>query len=569
MAMEEEIREYALKNAVSHGGEAQQKAVISKLLGQNPELRKNAKDIIPTVIRIINEVNSLGPEEQRRLVEDMDPEFFVSEKKEKRGLPPLPDAEMGKVTTRLPPEPNGYPHIGHGLSFYFNYYYARKYDGTVILRFDDTNPKAEKTEYYDAIKKDLKWLGLSWEREHNMSDDMEKYYAYAEGLIKKGKAYICGCDPEKVSKLRFNKQTCECQHKTVEENLEEWREMPDLGEGSRVLRLRGNVASQNTAMRDPTLFRVIRHAHPIQGDRYTVWPVYDFACSIEDSILGITHVLRSNEFTLRIELQDYIRNVLCLRCPITIQYSRFTIRGSPTSKRLIRPLIEEKVVKGWDDPRLVTLRGLERRGIVPQTVYELAKEMGLSTAEPEIDWSLIESINRKLIDPVAKRFFFAEAPVPVKIDGFGGREVSLRMHPDEDLGERRMRVTDKVFIPGNDAAQLAVGETLRLKDLCNIRVKELSGGAIEAEAAPDDMDLRSLKKVQWVPEENVVVNVIVPSSLYVGDDINEDSLRETGGLGESSIGGLALGEIVQFERFGFVRVDSKDDGKVTVVLAHK
>jgi len=567
--MEDEIREHALKNAVSHGGEAQLKAVISKLLGQNPELRKRAKEIMPDVIKIINEVNSLGVDEQRRLVAEMDPDFFFQEKKEKRGLPPLPDAEQGKVITRLPPEPNGYPHIGHGLSFYFNYYYARKYDGEVILRFDDTNPKKERSEFYEAIKRDLKWLGLSWEREHNMSDDMEKYYGYAEELIRNGRAYVCGCDPEKVSKLRFNKQTCECQQKEVGENLELWRSMPDLEEGSLVLRLKGDTGSQNTAMRDPTLFRIIRHEHPIQGDRYTVWPVYDFACSIEDSILGITHVLRSNEFTLRIELQDYIRGLLELRCPITIQYSRFTIRGSPTSKRLIRPLIDEMLVEGWDDPRLVTLRGLERRGIVPETVHELAKEMGLSTAEPEIDWSLIESINRKLIDPVAKRFFFVEDPIEIIVEGLDDMDVLLRMHPEKDLGNRAMKVKDRVFISGNDARQLNVGETLRLKDLCNIKITAVGGNAVKAELAPEDMDLRSLRKVQWVPEDNVSIKVISPSSLYKGKELNTNSLNVISGLGEPSVARIGIGEIVQFERFGFVRIDSKEGDMITAILAHK
>lgn len=568
-AMDEEIREHALKNAVSHGGVAEQKAVISKLLGQNPGLREKAKEVIPHVMRIISEVNSLGAEEQRRLVEEIDPNFFVAEKKEKRRLPPLPGAEMGKVITRLPPEPNGYPHIGHGLSFYFNYYYAREYDGEVILRFDDTNPKAEKAEYYDAIKKDLKWLGLSWEREHNMSDDMAAYYDYAERLIRMGKAYMCGCDPEKVSKLRFNKCTCNCQQKSVDENIEQWLGMSGMEEGSMALRLRGDVTSQNTAMRDPTLFRVIRHPHPVQGDKYTVWPVYDFACSIEDSILGVTHVLRSNEFALRIELQDYIRGLLELRSPITMQYSRFTIRGSPTSKRLIRPLIEEKVVEGWDDPRLVTLRGLKRRGIIPETVHELAKEMGLSTAEPEIDWSLVESINRKLIDPISKRFFFVECPTEVDVEGMKEREISIRMHPEKDLGRRDMKVGERMFIPASDAGSIAAGEVLRLKDLCNIYIDNAGNGTIKAHVHTDEVDMRSIKKVQWVSIDPVEVNIISPSPLYIGKEVNPDSLTVLSGLGEPSIRALDVGEIVQFERFGFVRIDSKSEGLVTVVLSHK
>ena len=570
--MKEEVREYALKNAVLHGGQAQQKAVISKLLGQNPDLRKKAKDIIPEVINIINEVNSMDPEEQRRIVEEMDPEFFVSEKKEKKekkGLPPLPDAEEGKVVTRMPPEPNGYPHIGHGMSFYFNYYYAREYGGKVILRFDDTNPKAEQREFYDAIKDDLRWMGLSWEREHNMSDDMEKYYDYAVGLIRSGNAYMCGCEPEKVSKLRYDKKTCECQQNSVEENMGLWESMPDAEEGSLALRLRGDVSSQNTAMRDPTLFRIIRHPHPIQGDRYSVWPVYDFACSIEDSILGVTHVLRSNEFALRIELQDYIRELLQLRCPITIQYSRFTIRGTPTSKRLIKPLILDRTVSGWDDPRLVTVRGLRRRGIVPETIQELAKEMGLSTAEPEIDWSLIESINRKLIDPVSKRFFFVEDPVEVDVSGLKPCEVELRMHPVEDLGTRRIKVGEKVYISSSDASGLEDGGLVRLKDLCNIRVTGREGEKIRSDIIEDDIDIRSLKKIQWVSEDFVLVSVLMSHSLYKDKELNPESLSINLGLGEASLDSLDIGEIVQFERYGFVRIDSKDESGIGVVFSHK
>ncbi|MHC1604711.1 MAG: glutamate--tRNA ligase [Candidatus Methanofastidiosia archaeon] len=565
--MENKIREIVLKNAVVHGGKAETKAVVNKLLGQSPELRSRTGEIIPLINRIIAEVNRMALEEQKSQIMAIDKSFFSSQRKEKKELPPLPDARDGKVVTRLPPEPNGYPHIGHGLSFYFNYYYAKRYDGKVVLRFDDTNPKAEKLEFYEAIRKDLEWMGLEWDAEHNMSDDMEAYYVYASKLVEMGKAYICKCPSDKVSKLRFGGNPCPCREWTVEENTTLWEKLFDAREGECVLRLKGDMSSKNTAMRDPTMFRIIDYPHPIYGNKYRVWPVYDFACAIEDSILGITHVLRSNEFALRIELQDTIREMLGLRSPQTIQYSRFTIRGTPTAKRLIRPLIENGIVTGWDDPRLVTLRGLKRRGIVPQTIRGLAREMGLSTAEPEIDWSLVESINRKIIDPTSKRFFYVEDPVGLKVDGIVSENVSLRMHPEKELGARELHIDGDFFITRDDANDLKVGDIVRLKDLCNIKIRSI-GKMVESFRCEENVNIKDIKKIHWVPRDCVRVRVMMPSSLYNGKDINPLSLRWSDGFGEKSITALDAGEIVQFERFGFVRIDSKKDG-IQAILSHR
>ena len=562
------IRDFALKNAVQHNGTADAKAVISKLLGARQDLRSRAKEVIPGVMKIVAEVNALSPEAQRAEVEASDPSFFESAEKQKKDLPPLPGAEEGKVVTRMPPEPNGYPHIGHGMSFYFNYYYAKRYGGRVILRFDDTNPKAEQKEYYDAIKADLTWMGLAWDREHNMSDDMELYHTYARQLIGDGNAYLCDCPQEEVSKLRFDGKACACRDRSIAENEELWERMQTAPEGSMVLRLKGDVSSQNTAMRDPTIMRIIDHPHPLLGSAYRIWPVYDFACAIEDAVLGITHVLRSNEFALRIELQDYIRGLLGLRNPVTMQYSRFSIRGSPTAKRLIKPLISEGVVEGWDDPRLVTLRGLARRGIRPEAVYELTKEIGLSTSEPEIDWSLIESLNRKIIDPVTKRYFFVPDPAAVTVEGAEGLVATLRMHPTNDMGTRTLAATRTLYIAGSDAAELSEGAVVRLKDLCNIRIDGM-GSPIRASIHSGDIDMHQVKKIQWVPESGVPTRVIVPSSLYdENKELVHDSMREDEGLSEPDVATLPVDEVVQFERYGFVRIDAQE-GTTTGIYAHK
>ena len=566
---------YALINAFQYGGTPNSKAVTGKIMAELPEVRKQAKDVILAVEEAINQISKMSNKDIENKLREVYPEHFSEKPKEKEApkvLPPLEGAEMGKVVTRLPPEPNGYPHIGHGMSFYFNYYYAKKYDGKVILRFDDTNPKKEKLEYYDAIKQDLKWLKITWDEERNMSDDMQLYYRYALDLINMGKAYVCNCDSEYVSKLRYDSKDCPCVSNSVQDNLSLWKEMETAEEGKYSLRLRGDMASKNTVMRDPTMMRVVDHPHPIQGDKYRIWPVYDFACAIEDSVLGVTHVLRSNEFALRIELQDYIRGLLNLRNPKIIEYSRFTVKGAPTSKRLIRPLIEEHVVSGWDDPRLVTIRGLKRRGITPEAIHMVAEEIGLSKSEPEIDWSLIESLNRKVIDSTSDRYYFVSDPKSLEVIDASYQTIQLKRHPDFDRGFRDVHITDKFFISGNDFVGITKDQILRLKDLFNIFIIDTDTNSIKAmhtdEKTSKD-ELSKIKKIQWVSDKNVKVSVIIPGTLYEGENINPNSLTTINGYGEEGIANLKVDDIVQFERFGFVRVDKIDPSGVTVILSHK
>ena len=566
---------YALINAFQFGGTPNAKAVTGKIMAELPEMRKYAKEVISAVEDAINQISKMSNNEIESNLKKINPEFFFDKPKEKeapRELPPLEGAEMGNVVTRLPPEPNGYPHIGHGMSFYFNYYYAKKYDGKVILRFDDTNPKKEKLEYYDAIKQDLKWLKINWDEERNMSDDMDLYYKYALDLIRISKAYICNCDAEYVSKLRYDSKDCSCISNSVQDNLSLWKEMESADEGKFSLRLRGDMNSKNTVMRDPTMMRVVDHPHPIQGDKYRIWPVYDFACAIEDSVLGVTHVLRSNEFALRIELQDYIRGLLNLRNPKIIEYSRFTVKGAPTSKRLIRPLIEKHLVSGWDDPRLVTIRGLKRRGITPEAIHMVAEEIGLSKSEPVIDWSLIESLNRKVIDSTSDRYYFVSDPKILEVSNAKCQTIQLKRHPDYDRGFRNVDISGKFFISGNDLADLYKGQIIRLKDLYNILITDVQDDLVKATRTDEKSskdELLKVKKIQWVSDKNVKVSVTVPGILYEGEDINPNSLTKVVGYGEKDIGLLKEGEIVQFERFGFVRVDKIEPNEVAVIFAHK
>ncbi len=567
MDLERLAYKYALKNALDYG-KASEKAVAGKVFKELPEARKNPKEVLAKISEIVSQVNGMSEEEIRKELEEKFPEMLEEKKKEeKKELPPLPGAEPGKVVTRMPPEPNAYPHIGHALSFFFNWYYARKYNGKVILRFDDTNPKKEKLEYYEAIKEGLKWFGLDWDMEYRMSDHLEKYYKYAEELIKKGKAYVCLCDPETIHKNRSEGLECEHRKQSPEDNLELWRKMltGEFGEGEAILRYKGDMKSKNTVMRDPTLARIILDPHPIQGDKYRVWPTYDFACAIEDSDLGITHVLRSNEFELRNELQKAIREDLGLRQPIIIHYSRFNVEGVKASKRVIRQLIEEGKVTGWDDPRLVTLMGLKRRGIVPETIRELAMEIGLSTSQPVISWDLIAAINRKILDPKVNRYFAVVEPVRLLVEEAPKVVAKLKNHPSfPERGIRKIPTDGLFYISKSDAEKLKPGDQIRLKDLYNIEIMHIGDGEISANYLGDAV-FKDMKKIQWVTQDSREFKLVIPDLLFKGDEYNPDSLKEYKMLGELALANLEIGEIIQLERIGFARKDAKD----RFILAHK
>jgi glutamyl-tRNA synthetase len=551
------IRKYALINAVEYGGEASVKAVMGKVMGESPELRKDPKKTLSLIKKVISNINNMTKEEQKKELNLLYPEYFEKEEvKEEKELPPLPDADF--VITRIPPEPNGLPHIGHGLSFYFNYYYARRYNGKVILRFDDTNPEKEKLEYYQEMKKGIQWLKIDWDEEHYESDDLPMLYGYAEKLIEQQDAYVCFCSQPKIKQDRYSMKECECRKRTVEENLRLWKEM--LTGKKYIVRLKGDMKSPDSQMRDPTLFRVVETPHPIQKDTYVVWPTYDFACAIEDAVLNITHVLRSNEFHTK--LQNYIRDLLGLRNPVIIQYSRFNVKGSPASKRQLRPLIAKKLVDGWDDIRLTTLKALKRRGIVPEAIHALAVEMGLSTSEPQIDWSIIEALNRKIIDSRARRYFFVPDPVKLCVEGAPVLTVKLRAHPEVDLGFREITTGTTFYVPGKD-----IHDEFRLKDLFNVTITGRKNGELKGEFAGKELK-KSLEKIQWVTEKNVPVTVLVPHELFIDGEYNPESLEIVKGLAEEAVRTLPVDEIIQFERFGFCRIDNPGE-EVTACYAHR
>jgi glutamyl-tRNA synthetase len=561
---------WALKNAIEHKGKASAPAVLSKVIGERPELRFQVNELRAIIQGVVEGVNAMSVDEQRKELGEAAPGLLGRKRTaEVKGLPPLPGAAVGQVVTRLAPEPSGYMHLGHAMSFLLNFLYARMYEGKVWLRFEDTDPRKVKESYYESFRSGCKWLGIEWDHEKNNSDSMSSYYKAGEKLIEEGEAYMCTCPVPELRKLRA--AGAECAHRSLgkDEVKALWQRMrSDLKEGEGVLRLRGDMASQNYVMRDPILFRIIDQPHPLTDRLFRVWPTYDMAASIEDSTCGLTHVLRSNEFAPRGELQNGIRALLGLSSPTIIEYSRFTFQGTPLAKRKLRPLIEANLVSGWDDPRLPTVEGAIRRGLVPEAIREFTTSyMAFTNTRKEYDWDLLFAVNRKILDPITRRYYFVPRPVPLHVHGAPTLTVSLRNHPDKDLGRRGVPVDDNFYIAGDDVKGLRNGGTIRLKDLYNVAIEEVSAEDVRAEFIGREL-VEGVPKIQWVTGENVPVEVLVPGPLFIGEEFNRESLGHVSGLAEKSVADLKAGEIVQFERFGFCRLDSK--AKVeTFVFVHK
>ncbi len=571
LSNEKLILKHALANAFSHGGKANEGAVLGKILGEKPELKENLDSLRREIQKITNEVNAFSAAEQESKLREIYPEFFTREKKEEtKELPELPNAISGKTVFRLPPEPNGYMHIGHGISFFFNYYYAKKYNGKLILRFEDTNPEAEEKEFYKAIKEDIDWLGIKYDSVKNNSDDMKVFYDAASKLVKKGEAYVCTCNVEAMRKNRFESRECSHRKTSVSENLLLWKKMfKGFKPGQVALRLKGDMKAGNSVMRDPTLFRIVEASHPIQKKKYRVWPLYDFANAVEDAICNVTHVLRSAEFIQRDELQNKLRNLLGYKNPVIISYSRINFAGSPTSKRKILELMGKKIVKEWDDPRLVTIRALRNRGILPEAIHNLALNVRMSLSSTTVDWNMLAAENRRLLDATAKRYYFVSNPVKLDVKDAPKETADLKFHPNKpEFGMRKIKTSGKFFISGEDAKTLSAGDVFRLKDLYNVEVIS-TGKEIKAKYVEEQVQ-GNAPKFQWVTNKNIPCEVKIPSEI-VGKDENPlpDSLKTIKGLCEETCRKIKPNEIIQFERFGFVKIEKPSAKLIKGILAHK
>ncbi|AFK23150.1 glutamate--tRNA ligase [Pyrococcus sp. ST04] len=572
MDVERIALKYALINAIEHDGKANPKAVIGKILGENPELRPKAREIVPIVNEVVENVNRMSIDEQIKRLREIYPEYFekkAEKREEKKGLPPLPKAEKGKVVTRFAPNPDGAFHLGNARAAILSYEYAKMYGGKFILRFDDTDPKVKRPEpiFYEMIIEDLKWLGIEPDEIVYASDRLEIYYTYAEKLIRMGKAYVCTCPPEKFRELRDKGIPCPHRDEPVEVQLERWKKMlnGEYKEGEAVVRIKTDLDHPNPAVRDWPALRIIDNPnHPRTGNKYRVWPLYNFASAIDDHELGVTHIFRGQEHAENETRQRYIYEYLGWEYPVTVHHGRLSIEGVILSKSKTRKGIEEGKYLGWDDPRLGTIRALRRRGILPEAIRELIIEVGLKKSDATISWDNLAAINRKLVDPVANRYFFVADPIPMYVENATEFEAKIPLHPDHpERGYRVLKFSpDKpIYVSKDDLNLLKPGGFVRLKDLFNVEVLEVTEDSIRAKFHSYEYEIAKENKwrmIHWVTEGRPC-EVIVPQG---------DELIIRRGLLEKDAN-VKVDEIVQFERFGFVRIDKIEGEKVIAIFAHK
>jgi glutaminyl-tRNA synthetase len=511
----------------------------------------------------------------------------------------------GRVHTRFPPEPNGYLHIGHAKSICLNFGLGKKYNGLTNLRFDDTNPVKEDTEYVDSIMEDVKWLGFDWEdRLYYASDYFDQLYDYACVLINKEKAYVCDMTAEEISESRGTPTRpgveSPYRNRSVEENLTLFARMKagEFPDGSKVLRARIDMASPNMHMRDPVLYRILHAHHHRTGDKWCIYPMYDFAHGQSDSIERITHSICTLEFEVHRPLYDWFIREIGIYAPRQIEFARLNMTYTVMSKRKLLELVRDGNVKGWDDPRMPTICGLRRRGYTPESIRNFADIIGVAKRDNVIDMSLLEFCVREDLNKTANRLMAVLDPVKVIIDNYPEdlvEEMEAVNNP-EDLskGHRRVPFSKNLLIERDDFMEepagkffrLAPGREVRLRSAYIIRcervVKEPQSGKItEIHCTYDPMTRSGMpdsnRKVKgtlhWVSEKHAVpVEIRLYDRLFVKENpddlregesykdfLNPESLKVSEGFAEPAVNDAGAGERFQFERIGYFAVDPDSD----------
>jgi len=510
----------------------------------------------------------------------------------------------GRVHTRFPPEPNGYLHIGHAKSICINFGIARDYGGKCNLRFDDTNPVKEEQEYIDSIIEDVRWLGFDWEdRLFYASDYFGTLYEYAVKLIEKGKAFVCDQTPDEVRECRGTLtepgRNSPYRDRSVEENIDLFERMRagEFPNGARTLRAKIDMASPNLNMRDPVMYRILHASHPQTGDKWCIYPTYDFTHGQSDSIEGITHSICTMEFEDHRPLYDWHLDALGIYHPRQIEFARLNLTYTLMSKRRLHQLVKDGHVTGWDDPRMLTLCGMRRRGYTPEAIRNFCDRIGVAKADSVVDFSFLEHCLREDLNRRAWRMMAVLRPLKVVLTNYPEEKTeeldAVNNPEDEAMGTRKVPFSRVLYIEREDFMEdppkkfyrLAPGREVRLRYayfiICDEVVKDANEEIVElrctydpATRGGDAPDGRKVKAtLHWVSAEHALdAEVRLYDHLFTkenpdeapkGQDftanLNPDSLEVLSGCKlEPSLSGAKSGDLYQFERLGYFCVDSKD-----------
>ena len=439
MVDKELIRRYSLTNASEHMGKANAKSVLSNILGDNPKLRKNVMEIKSEVEEEVKKINKWSEKKQKKELEKLG-KIEKEEKKEKKELPEMVGAKRGEFVVRFAPNPNGPLHLGSARPAVINHEYTKKYDGKFILRFDDTDPvtKVPKKKFYKMIEEDLNWLGIEPDEVYRASNRLDKYKEYAIKAIEEGLAYVCTCERKEWSKKKNKGIACPCRDNSVKKNKKRWKKMVEhkFKEGQATLKIKTDLEEKNPAVRDWTAYRIVEESkHPYDKKEH-LWPLYNFQSAIDDHLLGTTHILRGQEHSTNESKQQYLYKAFEWDYPVTVVMGRFNLQGMDLSTSKIREKIKKRELYGWDDLRTGTLRALKRRGFHPEAIHHLVMKIGNKPSDITISIENLASINRKLIDSEANRYFFVSDPVKITLDKRLKKSLTLPAHPDKPKGEK-------------------------------------------------------------------------------------------------------------------------------------
>lgn len=524
-------------------------------------------------------------EEARNFIEDIINEELASGK-------------VTEVHTRFPPEPNGYLHIGHAKSLCLNFGTAEKYNGKCNLFFDDTNPSKEKTEFVDAIKEDIKWLGFEWYEMHYASDFFDVIYELAVKLIKDGKAYVCDLSAEEIRNTRgtLTEPGTESpyRNRSVEENLALFADMKagKFADGEKVLRAKIDMASPNMNMRDPVIYRVLHATHHRTGDKWCIYPMYDYAHPICDSMQGVTHSLCTLEFEDHRPLYNWVvENTQVAHKPRQIEFARLNISNTVMSKRYLKKLVEDGDVSGWDDPRMPTLTGLRARGIPAEALKRFCEAVGVAKANSEIESGYLEHFVRDYLNEHAERAMAVIDPIKVIIQNYEGEEeLDFDTKPQhENCEKRKIKFSKEIYISGEDFSDNPPPKYFRLKPDGMVRLKNAyiikcdkvvyaDNGAIEAlictylpetRSGSDNSGIKVKGTIQWV-DASTAVDVTVRKYDYLLNDaeypnqdfserMNKESVKEFSGKAEKYLFDVDSGESFQLLRIGYYKTEKTQD----------
>ncbi len=557
-----EARKYGLANAVQHGGKANPGPIIGMIVGKNPELKSRAKEVGQIVGKVLADINSLSLDEQVKALEELAPELLVKEKREKiMELDALEDAGNG-VVMRLAPNPSGPLHIGHTRMAILNDEYVKRYGGKLIVRLEDTNPDTIMEDAYDMILEDLDYLGVEYHEVVNQSDRFDIYYEHARILLEKGAAYMCQCDVDEWRGLKEQKLACPHRNSDPEDNLGLFERMlgGEFQPGDISLVVKTDISHPNPAVRDFVALRLLDDYHPLIGNDFIVYPLYNYSVAIDDHLMGMTHVLRGKDHLNNTIRQEYVYDHMGWNKPRFYHYGWVSIDDTTLSTREIKAAIGEGKYSGWDDPQLGTVRALARRGIQQEAIRNYWIEVGVKGVDIKFAWENLFAYNKHVIDPIAHRFFFVWDPEIIRVTGADRLEGKAPLLPDDPGAGFRITTHEReddgfiyLNITSEDLRGARPGEMIRFKDLGNF---EFMGDKTFRYQGNDLEVLKNkVKIIHWVGSRNIRAIVMMP-----------DGSRREGLVEDEAMN--SIGKVVQFERFGFLKLEKSDDG-ITGYFAHK